>query len=206
MGNKAQYLRIQAGHLADAGNHAAAIELLDRLFAEFPERIELAQAHAQRAESLAILGQIQAVIEEYRAALQTERDVPNVRTNAWLEFGWFVVERQLTDYYGEVSQVLQEFYEEGSLKFPAIEFRYTAIQALLADHRGDKVRARYFAQKALAEAAKGHSGVLYHPAVGLVGSELNAFAIRLRTLADSGQNVADTEMNGMSRLCDDGAG
>jgi tetratricopeptide (TPR) repeat protein len=184
-GNKAQYLRIQAVHLADAGHHAAAIELLDRLLAEFPQRIELAQAHAQRAESLASLGQIDAAIQEYRGALQTERDFPNVRTNAWLDFAWLVVERQLADYYDEVSQVLKEFREEGGLKFPAIEYRYAAIQAILTDYRGDKVRAREFAQKALAEAAKDHSGLRYHPTVGLVGSERNTFANRLRTLAGS---------------------
>jgi tetratricopeptide (TPR) repeat protein len=184
-GKKAQYLRIQAVHLADAGEHAAAIELLDRLFAEFPQRIELAQAHSQRAGSMAHLGQIESAIQEYRAAFQTERDFPNVRTNAWLDFGWLVVERQLTDYYDEVLQVLQEFREEGGVKFPAKEYRYAAIQALLADHRGEKARAGEFAQQALAEAAKDHSGLRYHPTVGLVGSERNTFAIRLRTLASS---------------------
>ncbi len=182
-GNKAQYLSIQAAHLASAGNHAAAIELLDRLFAEFPQRIELAGAHDQKAKSLASLGQIEAAIQEYRAALQAERDFPNVRTNAWLNFGWLVVERQLTDYYDEVSQVLREFREEGGLSFPAEEYRYAAIQALLADYRGDSPRAREFAQQALAEAAKQHSGLRYHPRVGLVGSERNTFANRLRTLS-----------------------
>ena len=184
-GNKARYLRIQAGHLADAGEHAAAIELLDRLFTEFPQRIELAQAHVQSAESMANLGQIEAAIEEYRSALQAERDFPNVRTNAWLDFGWLVVERNLTEYYDEVSQVLQEFREEGGLKFPTIEYRYAAIQALLADHRGEKARAEVFAQQALAEASRDHSGLQYHPTVGLVGSERNTFANRLRTLAGS---------------------
>lgn len=184
-GNRAQYLRIQAGHLAEAGHHAAAIELLDRLFAEFPERIQLAQAHAQKADSLAKLVRIEAAIEEYRAALQTERDFPNVRTNAWLDFGWLVAERQLTDYYDEVSRVLQEFRDERGVRFPAIEYRYAALQALLADHRGEGARAREFARRALAEAAKDHSGLMYHPTVGLVGSERNTFADRLRTLARS---------------------
>jgi tetratricopeptide (TPR) repeat protein len=185
VGNKAQYLRIQAGHLADAGLHAAAIELLDRLFAEFPRRIELAQAHAQKADSLAKLGQLEAAIGEYRTALQTERDFPNVRTNAWLDFGWLVVERQLTDFYDEVSRVLQEFREEDGLKFPAIEYRYATIQALLADARSEKAQARKFAKQALAEAAKDHSGLRYHSTVGLVGSEQATFASRLRTLAGS---------------------
>lgn len=184
-GSKAQYLRIQACHLAEAGHHANAVELLDRLFAEFPQKIELAQAHAQKANSLATLGQIEAAIQEYRAALQTERDFPNVRTNAWLDFGEFAVERQLTDLYSEVSQVLQEFREEGGLKFPAMEYQYAAIQAFLADVRGENTASRDFARKALAESAKGHSGLRYHPTVGLVGSQRNKFVNRLKALAGS---------------------
>jgi tetratricopeptide (TPR) repeat protein len=182
---KAQYLRIQAWHLADTGSHAAAIELLDRLFAEFPQRVELAQAHAQKAQSLANLRQTEGAIQEYRAALQAERDFPNARTNAWLDFGWLVVERQLTDYFDEVSRVLREFRDECGLKLPAIEYRCDAIQAVLADYRGDRARAQDFARRALAEAEKDHSGLRFHPTVGLVGSERNTFLERLRTLADS---------------------
>ncbi len=183
--SKAQYLRLQALHLAEAGHHTGAIELLDRLLAEFPDSIDTAQAHAQKAESLAKLGQPEAVIDEYRAALQRERDFPNVRTNAWLDFGWFVVENELTPLYDEIARVLEEFCDEGGLRFPAIEYRYAAIHALLADARGEKTRAREFAQQALAEAAKDHSGLRYHATVGLVGSERNTFANRLRSLAGS---------------------
>lgn len=184
-GNKAQYLRIQAGHLAEAGQHIGAIELLDRIFAEFPERVELAQSHAQKADSLAKLGQIEAAIQEYRAALQHERSFPNVRTQAWLDFGWLVVERQLTNFYEEVSLVLQEFRDERGLRFPATEYRYTTIQAILAEARGETDRAREYAKQALAEATKRRSGFRYHPTVGLVGSECNTFESRLRKLADS---------------------
>ena len=184
-GNKSQYLRIQAAHLAEAGHHAAAIELLERLFAESPQRIEFAQAHTQMADSLAKLEKIEPAIREYRLALQIERDFPNVRTNAWLYFGWFVVERQLTGLYDEVLRVLQEFRGDGGFEFLAVEYRYAVIQALLADDRGEKARAREFAQKALAEAVKGHSGLRYHPMVGLVGPERNTFESRLMALAGS---------------------
>jgi tetratricopeptide (TPR) repeat protein len=183
--NRSQYLRIQALHLADAGHHPGAIELLDRILAEFPDSIDVAQAHAQKADSLAKLGQSEPAIGEYRAALQRERDFPNVRTNAWLDFGWLVFEKQLTRFYDEVASVLKEFREEGGLKFPAIEYRYAALQALLADYRGEKAQAREFANRALAEAAKEHSGLRYHATVGLVGSERNTFENRLRTLAGS---------------------
>jgi tetratricopeptide (TPR) repeat protein len=181
--NKAQYLRIQACHLAEAGRHADAIELLDRLFAEFPERFELAQSHAQKADSLARLGQIAAAIEEYRAALQAEREFPHVRTNAWLDFGWLVVERELTDLYEEAARTLQEFRDSAGIAFPSTAYAYSAIQAVLHAARGDKARAREFARQALTEADKVHSGFRYHPRLGLVGSERHTFEERLKALA-----------------------
>ena len=182
---KAQYLRLQALHLAQAGLHLAAIELLDRLFAEFPDKVQLALAHAQKAESLAKIGQPDAAIDEYRECLQTERDFPNVRTNAWLDFCWLVLEMHRTFLYDEVRKVVEEFRNEGGLKFPAIEYRYAVIQAMLAEARGEISRAREFAQQALVQAEKNHSGLRYHPTVGLVGTESNAFAERLRILAAS---------------------
>ncbi|MBM4069059.1 MAG: hypothetical protein FJ271_08965 [Planctomycetes bacterium] len=184
-GSKAQYLRIQAGHLAEAGDHAGAIELLDRMLTEFPEKFQLAMAHAQKAESLAKLSRIEAAIEVYRAALQAEREFPTVRTNAWLDFAQLVVEGQMHALYSEASQILQEFREEGDLKLPALEYRYAAIQASLADARGDKACAAEFARQALVEADKDHSGLRYHPTVGLVGSERDKFESRLRALARS---------------------
>jgi len=183
--NKAQYLRIQAYHLAEVGLEEEAIELLDRLFAEFPDKLQLAQAHQQKGSSLARLRKTEAALQELRAALQAERDFPNVKTNAWLDFGWLVVEKQLTDLYDEVCRVLQEFRAESGLTFPSIEHRYATIQALLADAKGEEGRAREFAKQALAEAAKVHSALSYHPALGLVGSEFNIFEKRLAELARS---------------------
>ncbi|MGO8753301.1 MAG: hypothetical protein ACLQNE_45780 [Thermoguttaceae bacterium] len=184
-GNKAQYLRIQAFHLADAGLHAAAIELLDRLFAEFPERIQLASAHQQKAEALAGLGQTEPAIHEFRAALQAERDFQNVKTQAWLDFAWFAVENQRTDLYDEVSHVLAEFRDKSGLSFPKIEYRYWAVLSLIADSRGEGMVAREYATLALKEASKTHSGLRYHPTVGLVSSQPDWMEKKLRALAGS---------------------
>ena len=186
LGKRENHARvIQALHLAQSGYHEGAIELLDRLLVEFPEKTQVAQAHAQKADSLAKLGHTEGAISEYRRALQSERDFPNVRTNAWLDFGWFVVEKQLTHYYDEVSEVLNEFREESGFTLPLAEYRYCAIQSLLADARGNNAAAQGFAKAALAQAALRHSGLRYHPTVGLVGTERGKIEIRLRMLADS---------------------
>jgi tetratricopeptide (TPR) repeat protein len=182
-GPKAQYLCIQASYLAKAGLHTAAIELLDRLLTEFPERIELATAHLHKAEIFSALGENELAITEYRAALQAERDFPNVRTNAWLDFGWFVVEKQLSGLYGEVLEVFEEFRDRSELTFPALEYRYWAVRAIIADSRGDRMGARDFAEQALAQAAKEHSGLRYHAKLGLVGAQPQWMEKKLRALA-----------------------
>jgi tetratricopeptide (TPR) repeat protein len=169
--------------LAAAGRDAAAIELLDRLFREFPEPFELAQAHSQKAMSLARLGRVDGAVQEYRAALQADRDVPSVRTYAWLDFGWLAVEQEMTHLYNEVSQVLQEFRDESDLRFPENEYRYAGIQAILAHARGEDDQARAFATAALAEAAKEHSGLRYHPRVGLVRARGSPLERKLVSLA-----------------------
>ena len=179
----AQYLRIQASHLAEAGQYGASAGLLDRLFVECPDKIQLAQAHAQKAAILAKLNDIDGAIQEYRAALQAEREFPNVHTNARLDFGWFVVKHDLAEFYDEALRTLGEFRDEAGLKFPATEFRYLAIQALIADSRGEKDHASGFARDALREAARVHSGVSRHPDVGLVGSVPKTVKDRLQSLA-----------------------
>ena len=100
--HKAQYLRIQASHLQSVGtiemaNHS--LELLDLMFKEFPEKSELSSAFLQKAECLIILGNIQQAIDEMRNTLQSEREFPNVKTYAWLEFGWTTIIYQLSDLY-----------------------------------------------------------------------------------------------------------
>jgi tetratricopeptide (TPR) repeat protein len=182
-GNKAQYLRIQAGHLAEAGHHTAAIELLDRLLTEFPEQFDLAPAHLQKATSLAELGQVAVAVVEFRRAMQSERDFPTVRTSAWLDFGMFVVERVLTVYFDEALSTLKEFGDHSRLMFPSERYRYCAIRALIAGARGDTTTAGDFAKQALVEAEKAHSGFRYHPTVGLVGTESERLENKLRALA-----------------------
>lgn len=183
--SKAQYLRIQAVHLAEAGHHLAAIELLDRLLAEFPEKLELASTHQQKGESLAHIGQIMPAICEYRAALQMEREYPNVRTGAWLAFGWLVVQHNLQDLYEEVSLVFQEFIDRSRLTFPMEAYRYYAVESIIADSRGNRTSAKAFATQALTEARRTNSGFRYHAKLGLVGSQPSWMEQKLRAIAAS---------------------
>ena len=54
--NRAQYLRIQASYLAENGNIEllnAALELLEMLFTQYPDRTEMALAYASKGRVFA---------------------------------------------------------------------------------------------------------------------------------------------------------
>jgi tetratricopeptide (TPR) repeat protein len=110
--HRAQYLRIQAAHLADAGFFNASIELLDRMIVEYPEPFQIGLAHLQKAESLVQLGREDEAIRSYRSAVQSERDYPSVRTRAWEGFARFVIGRKLANLYQEVVEIVREFRDD----------------------------------------------------------------------------------------------
>jgi len=182
--NKAQYLRIQASHLMETANPqltSAALELLNRMLAEYPSDIQVAQAHAQRAECHIRLGEVDKAIEAFRCALARERQFPNVRTNAWLDFGWLVIDRRLSRLYDEALGVLTEFKD--TMPFPVQRYRFHAIRALVAADRGALANAREEAKKALEAGRATHSGFRYHPTLGLVRETSSGVHSRLEALA-----------------------
>jgi tetratricopeptide (TPR) repeat protein len=181
MGNVAQYVRIQAVYLADVGEMQGAIELLDQLFADFPEKSQLASAHLQKAECMVALGEFDEAVKEYRAALWAEKQFPSVRTRVWLKFPWFVVMHGMTELYPEACRFLD--WGEGKPTFPVDEYKLATIEAFMAADRGDADVARGRARAALVSAAKQHSGFRYHAKLGLVTQEEPHVRQRLEELA-----------------------
>lgn len=183
--NRPQYLRIQAVHLADAGNHTAALELLDRFLEIDDGSIDLAQAQLQRAESLLATGNEDAAINAFRASLAAERQRPNVQTQAWLLFPWFIVETQHTELYSEADSVLSEFSATRTPSFPVSDYRLQSIKALLLAHDGNAQQAKLHAQQAMAASYAKHSGYRYHPNLGLVQDTNTAVHERVSEIAAS---------------------
>jgi tetratricopeptide (TPR) repeat protein len=183
--NRPQYLRIQACHLADAGNHVAALELLEQFFEIDDGGIDLSQAQLQRAESFLATGDQQRAITAFRAALEAERKRPNVQTSAWLLFAWFVVREQLTDLYAEAADVLSEFAEHHRLGLPVSEYRYHCAQAILSAHTGDRATAEAHARQAMSASQAKHSGFRYHPDLGLVQETNTSVHERVRQIVSA---------------------
>jgi len=163
---RAQYLRIQAFHLQQAGLMEEALGLLDSMIEGYPQRTELAQAHLQKAQCLAGLGRIPEAIEQYRAVLSAEKAFPNAQTDVWFDFPWFAVKHHATYLYEEVLDILGR--SDRSALFPVDRYRINAVLSLISEEQGDRHAAREHARSALAAAAETQSGFRYHSKLGLV--------------------------------------
>jgi tetratricopeptide (TPR) repeat protein len=80
---KSQYLRIQACHLASTAP-TVALRLLDEYFA-LGDSFDDAQANVDRATAYLVLGDVDAAVAAYEAALKCERLRPNVTTGGHRE-------------------------------------------------------------------------------------------------------------------------
>jgi hypothetical protein len=168
---RAQYLRIQARHLADVGTLSlceAALDLLDQLLREYPEVTELSAAHELRAECLARLGQGEEALCAYKAALEAERQFPYASGLAYLGFVELVLTLNRADLFSEALSILAEF--GGHELLPIHVHRFGSALALLYDSIGEGRKAGRFARLAIAAASQTKSGLQYHPDLGLVGS------------------------------------
>jgi tetratricopeptide (TPR) repeat protein len=182
-GNKSQYLRIQAVHLAGTNKpelRRAALGLLNLLIAEFPDRVQLSFAYTQRAHIHFAEGKIEEAIISFRQAISQEREFPNAKGDAWLDFGWLAVTNGRQDLFDEVWSILNERASDAF--FPVHHFRMNAIRSIIAAERGDSEDARSFAATAMQHASKSHSGLHYHPAIGLVTEMRGPVLDRLREI------------------------
>jgi hypothetical protein len=183
--SRAQYLRIQASHLADTRDERltrVALDLLSRMLAEYPDRVQTAQAHAQRAECLLQLGDWNGAVEAFRAVLEAERAFPNVKTNAYLRFGYLVTTRGARELFDEVERIAEEHAGEPR-PFPVMQFEWHVVQAFLGGARADAAQAREHARAALAAAEAHVSDFRYHRSVGLVREVDPVVEVKLRALA-----------------------
>jgi tetratricopeptide (TPR) repeat protein len=125
--DKAQYLRIQASCLASI-QPKVALRLLDRYFA-LGEHFDHAQAHVERANAYAALGDIDAAIISYDSALTREKAYPSLLTSAYLDLPSLIVAKQRREIYDRAIHVLTE--NKGRPAFPFERYRWHGLLAIL---------------------------------------------------------------------------
>jgi tetratricopeptide (TPR) repeat protein len=166
---RAQLMRIQAAHLEKAGYLDAAIAMLEEILAQYPENFDVAQVHHQLATCRERQDRMVDAIYHLRAALAAQNTKPNYKTGAWLTFGRMVAEHQLRELYAESLATLQSNADAvPGIIFPAERYLYSAALAIIYESRGERSAAVEYARKAIAAAELTHSGLRYHPTVGLV--------------------------------------
>ena len=166
--HRAQYLRIQALELIQAGGShrlRKALDLLDLLISRHPEPFELPGAHKQRGQALAELGDVDGALAALRDSMKAETQRPS-RVAAHLDFGMLVVATKREELYAEALRALEEF--GGHELMPYMKYEAGVIRAIALNKARLHDAARDQARRALEEAAKTHSGFRYHPTVGLV--------------------------------------
>jgi hypothetical protein len=177
--DKSQYLRIQASTLASR-HPEVTLRLLDQYFA-FGEHFDIAQAHVDRATAHLHLGQADAAILAYEAALAREAVYPNLQTLAYLDLPYLIATERLSNHY-ERAMTLLDLHQK-RLAFPVDRFRWHSALALIRSEQGNRPAAREAARNALAAASEAHSGFRYHPRVGLVTNAYESVHQRLVALA-----------------------
>ena len=178
---KEQYLRIQACCLKYSHPEVALV-LLERFF-QLPDQWDQAQAHVDRAGALVTLGRIEEAVVSYESALARESAFPNLKTSAYVAFPALVVERSLSHHYERALAVLRAHSDRPF--FQSERFLWHAAHALILASRNCRGEAHEHARLALDAASKQHSGLRYHPTVGLVGKAHNDMLSRLESLCDA---------------------
>lgn len=180
--HKAQYVRIQALHLVQDARpplYGAALELLDLLLLEFPDRSQLAGVHKQRGQCLVALGRGSEALDEFQRAMETERY--GIRSYAYLEFIELVLALDRKDLFHEALSIISK--QETPEPFPVTQYRRAAATAFLCEELGMESEAQAHATLALAAAAQAESPFRYHRKLGLVAVSDLQVQNRLRKLA-----------------------
>ncbi len=173
-------MRIQGVHLAEAGLHREAIELFERVLAEYPAPLEIAPALSSLAKTFLALGDHDRALDAMRRALIREREYPNVTTDAALEFAFTASRLGASELFEEARDVLRTVdVDQSVMPFPVQKFKFHAARALLSESRD---HASEEAAAALVEAGRTTSGLRYHRKLGLARSDFKALRARLHAI------------------------
>ncbi|MCC6736033.1 MAG: hypothetical protein IT534_07875 [Bauldia sp.] len=178
---KAQYLRIQATYLA-ISHPEAALSLLDQYFDLGMSSFDLAQAYNVKGQALASLGDIDAAIVAYEAALLRERGSPGVLTQSYLDLPLLLLETKRVALYPRALKVLED--HRARVVWPVEQYRSHGARALLLQHFGRFAEAREQARLAMTASARTQSGFRYHQDLGLVRTTTDGFGKRVKALAE----------------------
>jgi hypothetical protein len=145
--SRAQYLRIKAVALDEAGESAGATTLLRRIVRDHSEAWpEVAFAHERLGDSQRAAGDLPGAEAEYRLALTVSPSLSGTTGEVHLKLGEVLMESG-TDTVAEVEALLTEARPHMTLNSSA--FRFNVLMARVAAAKGDVERRQSAAATAL---------------------------------------------------------
>jgi tetratricopeptide (TPR) repeat protein len=179
---KSEYLRIQAICLVKK-HPRITLALLDQYF-DLGDHLFDASALLTQAEAYKALNLIDDALKSVKKALQREKEFPNTKTIAWVEYALLVVFNNQSSLYDNVLRVLAD-YKQDSTIFPIHGFLWNAIHATIYSEWRKVSMAKEFAQKALNFAELTYSGFYHHPKLGLVDDKYNELKISMKRIIEN---------------------
>jgi tetratricopeptide (TPR) repeat protein len=174
---KAQYLKLQAFHLA--GSHPRVALVLLEKFYELKQDSFLADALVVEATAYKTLGLPGEAIRSLKRALEVAQE-RGIYTSAWHDFVLLVADCRIQSEYEEALRILES---QSCPNFPTLVFRWNAAYALIKAEQGKRDIARKHALIALEAAERTHSGLSRHPTFGTVGFGYEDIKKKLHRLA-----------------------
>jgi len=175
-----QYLAIQALTLAET-HPEVSIRLAQHYFktrtGDFNDsRVLAAQGNAYRA-----LGNTRDALASYQAALDRQREFPNLVAVSGTAVAYYIATEKLSDQY-ELALSLLENESEGSI-WPVTVFSWNAAMALLLSAKGNTDVARRYSLGALEAASVSKTELSYHPELGTVEESFAPIIEQLKKIA-----------------------
>lgn len=167
---RSQYLKIQGIELLetkDVSLLTAAESLLRQVLQDYPDDLlERAPTLHALAELEIMRGDRGQALRYLEQALETERQFPQVKTQAYLDYSEQVVKQRLLDRYAVVGSLLKERAE--MLMFPIEKYKAYSILSIIASFQGNEELAHQYAELAEKYATAQVSGFRYHQSLGIV--------------------------------------
>jgi hypothetical protein len=137
-------------------------------------------AHIFRADARLALENIDEAVKAFEAALDTEKKLPNLVTNAKIDLPFLIASRCIQAKYPLAMTLLAD---PGALLFPIQRFKHHASLGLMLAERDELSAASLHAGAALREAQAEESGLRYHRQLGLVADVEHSIRLRLLVIA-----------------------
>lgn len=175
-----QYLAIQALVLAPV-KPDITLRLVSMYFDSRKNDFHDYRVLIAKGKALEVQGDFAAAVETYKDLIAWQGARPSVKAGGDLMLAYLVATESLSEHFDFALEQLRRMPDADV--FPVATFRRHAAAALIYSDKQESSLAQSHAVQALEAADIRHTGLRYHPKLGLVGPEYKKVVDALRRLA-----------------------